>query len=118
MTGVAAGLQGQLHARPRSDLDPWVGVGAGWRGLWLEHHAGTHVMQGIDVARLQLGIDYRVSERVSLAPTIGVAWTEMLSEKRPGARGYSDIDDREVGRFLFAGVSGRMDVLGGGSGLR
>jgi hypothetical protein len=113
MTSVAAGVQGQLHLAPAGVLDPWVGLGAGWRGLWLDHAMGTHVLQGIDLARVQVGVDYRVSERLAIAPTIGIAFTKLLAEKRPGASGYADVEDRDVGHFLFAGVSGRFDVLGG-----
>jgi hypothetical protein len=111
MTSVAAGIHGQLHLAPAARLDPWVGLGAGWRGLWLEHASGTHVLQGLDLARLELGLDYRVSEALAVAPTLGLAFTEMLSEKRPGASGYSDVQDRKIGHYLFAGVSGRFDVF-------
>lgn len=113
MTSVAAGIQGQLHLAPTARLDPWIGVGIGWRGLWLEHAAGTHVMQGVDLARLQIGLDTRVSDRLAIAPTVGLAITELLSEKRPRASGSSDIEDRKTGHFLFAGLQGRFDVLGG-----
>ncbi|HEY6002141.1 MAG TPA: hypothetical protein VIV57_04645 [Anaeromyxobacter sp.] len=34
-------------------------------------------------------------------------------EKRPGATSYSNISDRKVAAFVFAGLSGRMDILGG-----
>jgi hypothetical protein len=118
MTASAAGIQGQLHLRPLAKLDPWVGLGFGWRGLWLDHGSGTHVLQGLDLARLQVGVDYRLSRRVSLAPTVGLALTELLSEKRPGATGFMDIEDREIGTFVFAGLSGRFDVLGRASDLR
>ncbi len=114
MTSVAAGLQAQLHLAPAARLDPWIGLGAGWRGLWLEHAAGTHVLQGFDLARIQVGLDHRVSDRLAIAPTVGVAVTTLVSEKRPGASGYSDVEDRKTGHFLFAGVSGRFDVLGAG----
>jgi hypothetical protein len=113
MNSVAAGIEGQLHLAPTARLDPWIGFGFGWRGLWLEHSAGTHAMQGLDLARLEVGLDYRVSDRLAVAPTVGLAFTQLLSEKRPGASGYSDIEDRKTGHFLFAGVNGRFDVLGG-----
>lgn len=114
MTSVGAGVQAQLHLAPAARHDPWIGVGAGWRGLWLEHAAGTHVLQGLDLARIEVGLDHRVSDRLAIAPTIGLAVTRLLSEKGPGASGYSDLEDRKTGHFLFAGVRGRYDVLGGG----
>lgn len=59
------------------------------------------------------GEDYRVSPRFSLAPILGVSATELLKEKRSGATSYSNISDRKIGTFVFAGLSGRMDILGG-----
>jgi hypothetical protein len=113
MTSLAAGIQGQVHLAPASRLDPWFGLGAGWRGLELEHAAGTHMMQGLDLARVQLGVAYRVSDRLAVAPTVGISFTRMLSEKRPGTGSYSDIEQRRTGHFVLAGVAGRFDVLGG-----
>jgi hypothetical protein len=113
MTASAAGVQAQFHARPFAALDPWVGLGFGWRGIWIDHGMGTHAMQGLDLARLQVGVDYRVSPRFSVAPVLGVAATELLKEKRPGAGSYSSISDRKVSAFVFAGLSGRMDIFGG-----
>jgi hypothetical protein len=112
-SGGAAGVQGQFHVSPAARVDPWVGVGAGWRVLAVEHDAGTHVLQGLDLARLQVGLDYRVSPRLAVAPSVGVAFTEYLSEKVPGASSFRDLEDRKVGAYVFAGVSGRVDVLGG-----
>lgn len=113
MTGSAAGIQAQFHARPFATLDPWVGLGLGWRGIWIDHGMGTHAMQGLDLARFQVGVDYRVSPRFSVAPVLGVAATEFLKEKRPGATSYANVSDRKVSAFVFAGLSGRMDILGG-----
>jgi hypothetical protein len=118
MTSFAAGLQGQLHLAPASRLDPWIGLGAGWRGLWLEHAAGTHVLQGLDLARVEAGLDWRVSDRLAVAPVVGLSFTEMLSEKGPGASGYSDVQDRDIGQVLFVGVNGRFDVFGSAPGVR
>lgn len=106
MTSAAAAIQGQIHLDPSARLDPWIALGAGWRALWLGHTAGTHVLQGLDLARMQVGVDYRVSDGLAIAPTVGIAATQLLSEKRPGARSYSDIEDRKTGHFVFAGVSG------------
>ncbi len=113
MTASATGVQGQFHVQPLAALDPWVGLGFGWRGLWIDHGMGTHAMQGLDLVRLQVGVDYRVSPRFSIAPVLGVTATEFLKEKRPGATSYANVSDRKVSTFVFAGLSGRMDILGG-----
>ncbi|HET8541121.1 MAG TPA: hypothetical protein VFL83_14700 [Anaeromyxobacter sp.] len=110
VTGHALGLQGQLHLAPSTRLDPWVGLGCGWRSLSIDHGMGTHELRGLDLARVEVGLDWRLSPSFGVAPAVGVAVTELLSEQRPGESGWMDLEDRSVGAFVFAGVSGRFDL--------
>jgi len=64
--GASAGLEGIAHLRPERSIDPWVSVGAGWKGLWLNPTSGKATsLQGLELARVQIGVDYRVSPEVS-----------------------------------------------------
>lgn len=108
--GLAAGIQGQFHILPLEKYDPWIGVGFGWRGLWADRGFGTQALQGLDLARLQLGVDYRMTESFSLAPMVGVSLTRFLSEKPAGANSYRDTSDRKLDTFVFAGFGGRFDL--------
>jgi hypothetical protein len=108
---VAAGLQGQYHVLPGRKYDPWLGVGFGWRGYFADRSLlGTHKLQGLDLARLRLGLDYRVSPAVALGPVFGITLTDFISEKRPGGDSYSDTSDRKLNTFVFAGLQGRFDM--------
>lgn len=109
-TGLAAGLQGQFHVLPFEKYDPWVGVGFGWRGLWADRGNGTQSLQGLDLARVQVGVDYRLTDSFSLAPTVGVSLTQFLSQKPAGGSGFVDTTDRKLNTFVFAGVGGRFDL--------
>jgi hypothetical protein len=61
--GASAGIQAAAHLRPDRSVDPWVSLGTGWRGLWLSPQSGKNTsLQGLELARLQLGVDYRVSD--------------------------------------------------------
>lgn len=107
--GASAGLQAVLHTRPDRSIDPWVSIGAGWRGLWFDPTNGdTTALQGLDLARLQVGADYRVSKDVAIAPVIGVTMSMFLSEDSPMTDGYTEIDDKKVNITGFAGISGRF----------
>jgi hypothetical protein len=108
---AAAGLQTQYHVLPQNKLDPWVGLGFGWRGYWADQSRGTYGVQGLDLVRFKMGLDYRVSSSLALGPVIGVTMTEFLSDKAIGADKYRDIDDRKLNTFVFAGVGGRFDLL-------
>ncbi len=110
-TTLAAGIQGQYHVLPGRTYDPWIGVGFGWRGYWANRSTiGTHKLQGLDLARVRVGLDYRVSPSVAVGPVLGVTLTDFLSEKRPGADGYTDTNDRKLNTFVFGGLAGRFDL--------
>lgn len=108
---VAAGVQGQYHVLPGRKYDPWIGLGFGWRGYWASRTSiGTHKLQGLDLARVRLGLDYRVSPSVAVGPVFGITLTDFLSEKRPGADSFSDTSDRKLNTFVFGGLQGRFDM--------
>ncbi|HSN25363.1 MAG TPA: hypothetical protein VLT45_03735, partial [Kofleriaceae bacterium] len=70
--GATAGIQATAHLRPERSVDPWVTLGTGWRGLWISPDAGKNTsLQGLELARLQLGVDYRINQDVAISPVIG-----------------------------------------------
>src|SRR5690242_14032358 len=40
VTGINAGIQATYHFRPAANLDPWVSLGVGWKGMWLSPETG------------------------------------------------------------------------------
>ena len=69
---AGAGVQGQFHLFPGDRYDPWAGVGFGWRGYWSDLNGGTYGLQGLDLARLQLGVDYRVTQAFAVGPVVAL----------------------------------------------
>jgi hypothetical protein len=111
--GATAGIQAAAHLRPERSVDPWVSLGAGWRGLWLSPESGKSTsLQGLELARLQLGVDYRISEDVAIAPVIGGSLNMFLSEDSPMTTKYTEISDKKVNFIGFAGLAGRFDLGG------
>lgn len=109
---ATAGVQANWHFRPFRAVDPWVGLGAGYRGFWvIPERGGSTARQGIDVARLRAGVDYRLSREIALGPIVGVDASLLLSERVPGG-GYTAIPNRTMSGFVFAGVGGRFDMIG------
>jgi hypothetical protein len=107
---AAAGIQGQFHALPAHRTDPWVGLGFGWRGYWGDVDSGKYRLQGLDLVRLQAGVDYRLTPSLAIGPVAGATVSYFLSEKAPGASHYSDTESRKADTFVFAGVGGRFDL--------
>ncbi len=107
---AGAGIQAQFHALPGAQYDPWVGLGFGWRGYWGRVNGSDYGLQGLDLVRLQAGVDYRLTSQFSVGPMVGITLTDFLSREPIGASGYSDTHDRKVDTFVFAGIGGRFDM--------
>jgi hypothetical protein len=112
--GASAGLQATVHFLPRRAVDPWVSFGGGWKGLWLDPPDGkSTTFHGLELARIQIGIDYRLSRNVAVSPMIGGSLGRFFVEDSPMSDGSRDIKEREMHVTGFAGVGGRFDLGGG-----
>lgn len=110
---ATAGIQAVGHFRPDTSIDPWVSLGTGWKGLWLDPQNGkTTSLQGLELARLQLGVDYRVSKDVAIAPVIGGSLGLFISQDSPMTTDLTEISDKKVNFTGFAGLAGRFDIGG------
>jgi hypothetical protein len=50
--GATLGVKADWHFRPTMAIDPWVSIGAGWRGLWLGNENETErALHGIELTR-------------------------------------------------------------------
>jgi len=111
--GATAGVQAVWHFRADRSVDPWVSLGTGWKGLWLNpDHGKVTALQGFELARLQIGADYRVSKDVAISPVIGGSLSMFVSEDSPMTDSYTEIQDKKVNFTGFAGLSGRFDLGG------
>jgi len=109
---VTAGVQANYHFLPDAQWDPWIGLGAGWRGHWVNKPGGTDTRHGLDLARLQVGVDYRVTPEFSIAPYLGASATVFLTQQLAQQTSFSDVHDPNVNFFLSGGIVGRFDILG------
>jgi hypothetical protein len=109
---ATAGVQGNYHILPGESFDPWIGLGAGWRGYWVNRPEGRDSRHGIDFARVQVGVDVPVTQGVSISPFIGASAGLFLTQQLAQESSFSDIQDRKVNVFFNAGVIGRFDLLG------
>jgi hypothetical protein len=108
---ATAGVQGDWHFLPAaSEWDPWVSLGTGWRGYWLNNTQGTSALHGWQIAKLQLGVDYRVAPAVSISPVVGADLTMFFTQSAAQATGYSSVSSPDVNAFVFGGLLGRFDI--------
>jgi hypothetical protein len=111
--GATAGVQAAWHTRTNRSVDPWISVGTGWRGLWLTEHGQSQVTAfGIEIARLQIGVDYRITPALAVAPVVGAS-TSVFIEQHTGAMdSFSAVHDNRLNLYVFGGVLGRFDIGG------
>jgi hypothetical protein len=108
---ATAGVEASWHFLPSgSQYDPWVSLGTGWRGYWVNNDQGTTSMQGLEMAKLQLGVDYRFTRGIAISPVVGGDLSMLLSESTPGSNKFANITDPKVNTFVFAGFQGRFDI--------
>jgi hypothetical protein len=109
--GATAGLFGAAHLRPDRSVDPWVSLGAGWKALWLTPDRGKDTsLQGFELARLRIGVDYRINKHTSISPEVGGSLGMFVSQDSPMTTDYTEISDKKVNFTGFAGVAGRFDI--------
>lgn len=109
--GAGAGIMGTAHLRPGRSIDPWVSLSTGWKALWLDHEREkTTSLQGFDLARVQIGVDYRISKGVAITPVIGGSLGMFVGQQTAMTDGYDEISDKKVNFTGFAGLSGRFGV--------
>jgi len=106
-----AGVQADWHFLPsQQEFDPWVSLGTGWRGYWIHNDQGTTSLHGLELAKLQVGVDYRVARTVAISPLIGADVSMFLTQASPTSPSFSNISDPQVNTFVFAGLMGRFDL--------
>jgi hypothetical protein len=108
---ATAGVQADWHFLPAgSELDPWVSLGSGWRGYWQHADQGTTSLQGWEIAKLQVGADYRIDRAVAVGPLVGVDLSTFFTQSTPSSNGFNNVSSPSVNTFLFAGLQGRFDI--------
>jgi hypothetical protein len=109
--GATLGVKADWHFRPHMTVDPWVSIGAGWRGLWLGNDNETErALHGIELTRVQVGLDYRITPTFALAPYMGASASMFLAEDTMTTNGYEEISNNEVNWSFTAGLLGRFDI--------
>ncbi len=106
----SAGVEADFHLRPHFATDPWISLGSGVRGLWIQD-GGDSVVVGAELARLQLGIDFRVDEDFAVGPVIGATATLYGAEKTP-MQDFAELTDKGITWTLSAGIAGRFNAFG------
>jgi len=114
-----AGVQADWHFLPAGHrLDPWISMGSGWRGYWMTADRGTTTMHGIEIAKLQVGLDYRVDKQIAISPVVGIDMSTFFTQSTPQTQAFHNVSNPNVNTFLFAGLQGRFDIPTGAGSSR
>jgi hypothetical protein len=106
----AAGIAATFHVRPHHTIDPWISVGTGLRALMIDDD-GLSLGVGVELARIQLGTDFRITEDFALGPVIGAS-ASLYGAIRTPERDFEELDNKGINWTLSAGVAGRFNAFG------
>jgi len=79
-------------------------------GYWINQSAGNTSVQGMEIAKLQLGLDYRIDQAIAISPVVGADLSTFFTESTPASNGFSNLSNTQVNTFVFAGLLGRFDI--------
>src|SRR5262249_45033367 len=85
--GAMTGLADTFHIAPFERANPFVTLGTGYRMLWEipSGNAPTMMSHGLEIARLELGVDVRANDSIALGPVIGADLDMFLWRNQTGA---------------------------------
>jgi hypothetical protein len=107
---LTTGIQGQWFMRPYHSFNPWVTLGTAYRASWLVPEIGGNTSRhGWEVARVQIGTDFRLAPAISIAPYVAGDLNLMFSENPPFGESRS-LDGTPTYATFTAGILGRFDV--------
>ncbi len=110
VNGFTNSIAVQYHFAPTLRTDPWAEFGAGYRFLWESFPYQSDVTHsGWQLARVRLGLDFRIDESASIGPVVGADVNLFQWTSGPG---YSFYNGGDISTFLWAGVLGRFDIGG------
>ena len=84
----------------------------------MHNGSGTDSRHGWDIARVQVGVDYRLAPEFALAPYVGAGLTSFFTQELAGQQSFSNVNSPDVNVWVFAGLQGRFDLFGRSSGFR
>ncbi len=111
---LRAGVVFEVHALPRSRIDPWVGAGLGYEAFHfsVSPGPGTLDLQGMEFAHLDAGVDVRLWRALRLGPfatfTVGRYDTGNLGVDGSSVSG--PIGNKAIHEWLRFGLRLRYDV--------
>jgi hypothetical protein len=109
VTAVSAGVQLRHLFTPAKGIHPWLGLGAGYRGLtMMDDRGGERWRSGLQLVRGRLGIDFTVARATRVGPVGGVDVTTFLVDRIVGS---PEPQDRTLALFIFGGIAGSFDLL-------
>lgn len=112
--GMSVGLDATFHMAPYRRLDPYVSLGTGYRFMWVMPKGSNNdvLAHGFQLARVNVGLDMRVSKDVAIGPMIGADLNMFAWNDSEGSKGNRQIEDKGVSTFIYTGLQGRFDVAG------
>ena len=110
---VATGIKLDWHFLPQTARDPWVSLGTGVKFMGIEDGDNDRALTGLELAKLQVGLDFRISPRFAIGPVIGASaamYNHQYTDAMPDDA--MELDGKKINWTFSVGVLGRYDAFG------
>ena len=90
--GLETSIIANYHIAPYMRVDPWVGVGVGYRSLMEAPNLplSNGNMQALQLAKVQVGVDLRTTPSVAVGPMVGADPRLLHREPESGQRHHAE----------------------------
>jgi hypothetical protein len=79
---------------------------------WIAQPEGSEYRHGLDVARIQVGVDTPITRQIAISAFLGGALSLFLTRQGPLENSYSSIPGPKITAFFNAGLMARFDLFG------
>ena len=104
-------MQAQWHFRVYRAIDPWAGLGVGYRLFWeAPPNESATVHHAFEAVRFALGVDYRLNPEFAIGPMVAADLSLFSRTARAGEAAPQG--GTALSSFLSVGVAARFDLFG------
>jgi outer membrane protein W len=115
---IRFGLQVQFHPVHDGNVDPWLGVGAGYEwltvGLSGAGQDGSTTAKGWEFANVQAGVDFKAAHNLGIGPFVSFSLAQYDSTSNSGTVAQvspgGDIANPALHQWLTFGVRGAVSL--------
>ena len=104
------GVKAEWHFSPNQPVDPWLGAASGIKLLAIDEAGMSRDAFGFELAKLQAGIDFRVSRSLAVGFSAGISASMYTAQQDALTGRFEALPSKPVSWTLVAGPVARFEL--------